>query len=96
MDWNPLQKAIIGSQQVPYIYEDRLSKSQVVEALMKMRDLGPDKRKEMGLAGQKHINENYDFDTMAKEWHNFILDVHKKCGSWETRKNYKNWELKEI
>ena len=32
----PESKAVIGSQAVPYIYEDRLSESQVVSALEKM------------------------------------------------------------
>ena len=39
--------AIIGSQEVPYIYEDRTNKEQFFSALNKMMGLGKKGRKEM-------------------------------------------------
>ena len=32
----PISKAVIGSQEIPWIYEDRLNKEQVVEAMVKI------------------------------------------------------------
>ena len=40
----PASKAIIGSQEVPYIYEDRVSQQDVVDALVKMYEMSNDER----------------------------------------------------
>ena len=92
----PSSKAIIGSQQVPYIYEDRLNSEDVVEALMTMYEMGKDKREELGQNGVNHILENYSFENFAKSWDEFITEIHEKNGSWETRKNYKKWEAIKV
>ena len=57
----PESKAVIGSQDVPYIYEDRLSEAQVVNALKKMMALGVEGRKSMGLKARDHVLKNYNF-----------------------------------
>jgi glycosyltransferase involved in cell wall biosynthesis len=92
----PSSKAIIGSQQVPYIYEDRLCEKQFVDSMMTMYELGNEKRREMGQAGAEHIVENYNFQKNSEKWIEFIENIHDECGSWENRKKYKNWELREI
>ena len=92
----PASKAIIGSQQVPYIYEDRLSQQQVVEALMRMYEYGDDKRTELGKNCREKILKDYSFENFKKSWEELMLEVHEKCGSWETRKNYKAWELIKV
>ena len=92
----PASKAIIGSQQVPYIYEDRISGDDVVEALMMMYELGKDGREELGQNAIKHVAENYSFESFAKSWDEFITEIHEKHGSWENRKNYKSWEMIKV
>ena len=92
----PTSKAIIGSQEVPFIYEDRLSGNQVSDALLMMYEYGPEKRAELGRAGAEHVEKNYNFTTFAKRWEEILLETHKKCGSWENRKNYKSWELRAV
>jgi len=92
----PTSKAIIGSQDVPFIYEDRLSGKQVADALMTMYKYGPEKRKELGKAGRKHVLENYNFEKFTEQWKKILTDTHEKHGSWDTRKNHKFWELREV
>ena len=58
----PTSKSIIGSQQVPYIYEDRISKEQVFSALDKMYALSKEDRHELGLNGSEHVKNNYNFE----------------------------------
>ena len=89
----PSSKAVIGSQEVPFIYEDRLCGADVSKAMMMMYDFGKEKRKELGAAGRQHVTENYNFEKFAKSWEQLMTKVHKDCGSWENRKNYKSWEL---
>lgn len=92
----PASKAIIGSQEVPFIYEDRIAKKDFLDALKRLFNLTPEERKELGAAGRKHVDKNYSFDTFNKSWVDLMLSVHERYGSWETRKNYEPWEMIEI
>jgi glycosyltransferase involved in cell wall biosynthesis len=91
----PTSKAVIGSQEVPYIYEDRISKEVFVDALLKIHNMTPEERKELGKKGKEHLNKNYNFEEFGKTWVNTMLKIHEERGSWENRKNYKGWRLKE-
>jgi glycosyltransferase involved in cell wall biosynthesis len=92
----PTSKAIIGSQQVPYIYEDRVSGDQVVSALNKMYTLGEEGRREMGLRGRAHIMNNYSFENYEKQWVKLMTEIYEKHGSWDTRKEYNGITFKEV
>lgn len=92
----PTSKAIIGSQQVPYIYEDRISKEQLHSALDKMYALSKEERYEMGTNGAKHVQQNYNFKDFGEKWVNLMSKVYEEHGSWETRKNYNGITFKEI
>lgn len=92
----PTSKAIIGSQSVPYIYEDRISKEQLFSALDKMYALSDEERHDLGMKGVKHIENNYSFEMFEKKWVNLMLKIHEECGSWETRKGYSTITFKEV
>ena len=92
----PASKAIIGSQDVPYIYEDRVSGDDVVTAMVAMHNLSREQRKALGKKGVEHVRKNFSFEQFGKEWDRILQEVHEKNGSWETRKNYKSWTLEEI
>jgi len=92
----PAAKALIGSQMVPYIYEDRVSEEQVVGALREVYNMSKEDRDKMGLLGSKHVQENYNFDKFNKSWIDLIDSIIENHGSWDTRKGYKAWEIKEI
>lgn len=92
----PSSRSVIGSQEVPYIYEDRLCKEQVVEALTKMYEYGPEKRAEIGTVGREHVLKNYNFKDFSESWDQLLTETHEKFGSWETRKGYKSWELRKV
>ena len=92
----PTSKAIIGSQEVPYIYEDRLNKDHVLSALSNMYDLGEEGRRIMGTKGRAHVLENYNFNNFEKQWVDLMLKLHEDEGSWKTRKNYNGITFKEV
>ena len=92
----PASKAVIGSQEVPFIYEDRISKNDFKAALHKIYNMSREERREIGLRGTEHITKNYNFKTFCDSWDKFFTGIHEKCGSWDTRKNYSNWRLMEI
>ena len=92
----PSSKAIIGSQQVPYIYEDRVSGDDVVSALLKLYEMSPEQREELGAKGRQHVLDNFGFSNYGKQWNDLIEDICERHGSWDTRKGYNRWELEEI
>ena len=92
----PSSKAIVGSQLVPYIYEDRISKKDFLAALHKIYNMNRDDRKNLGNLGREHVMNNYSLEKYCKSWDKFFTELHDENGSWDTRKNYKSWEIKAI
>ena len=100
-DWfgvalRPTSKAVIGSQEVPYIYEDRTSQEQFHSALSKIYNMTPEGRRTMGLKGREHVEKNYNFKDFGDKWVKLMLEIHEKQGSWDTRKNYNGIRFKEV
>ena len=92
----PASKAIIGSQEVPWIYEDRLNGNEVVDAMVKMYELGDEGRRAWGLKGQAYVEKTYNFDKYAETWDDLIMRLHEEHGSWETRTGYQPYEVREF
>ena len=92
----PCSKAVIGSQDIPYIYEDRISKEEFISALEKIYNMTKEEREELGKKGRQHVDNNYNFQNFVVRWRKLLEDVHKNHGSWKTRKGYKSWELREV
>ena len=92
----PCSKAIIGSLQVPYIYEDRISQEDFNKVMKKALALSGPKYKKMAEMGLQHVKDNYNFEDYEKNWTSLIDEVIEENGSWETRKNYERWNLMEV
>lgn len=92
----PASKAVIGSQQVPFIYEDRVAKEDFIAALSKMADMTHEERRSLGQKGHEHVQRNYNFEEYGEKWVKLIERVCQERGSWETRKGYTPWELEEL
>ena len=92
----PSSKSVIGSQTVPYIYEDRISKEDFIQALLTMYNMSPEEREKMGDMGIEHVQKNYNFENFEQQWVELMESIHEKYGSWENRKNHKNWYALEI
>ena len=93
---NPSSKAVIGSQSVPYIYEDRINGDEFVQKLVDFYNLEKEERLLMGSRGREHVLKNFSFDEFNKLWKNTLDYVYEKYGSWENRKHYKKWNFEEI
>tara|TARA_Y100001938_G_C8093018_1_gene436276 strand:- start:1773 stop:3041 length:1269 start_codon:yes stop_codon:yes gene_type:complete len=99
-DWfgigiEPCSKALIGSQEVPWIYEDRISKDDFVDAMVKMYEMPKEERLEMGRKGRRHVLTNYSMDNYINTWDKVLTDINSKHGSWEDRE-VKLWSLSKI
>jgi glycosyltransferase involved in cell wall biosynthesis len=92
----PASKAVIGSQEVPFIYEDRICKEDFLNAMTKMYEMHKKERRELGKKGRQHVMKNYNFKNFEKQWIELIDQIHEKYGSWDTRKHYVPWTFKEV
>lgn len=92
----PCAKSVIGSQSVPYIHEDRISKEDFLDALETMFFMDDDERETMGMRGREHILNNYGFEKFKEKWVDLMTKTYEENGSWEDRKNYLGWGVKEI
>ena len=92
----PASKAVIGSQDVPWIYEDRLDEDDVIDALYKLYSMSKEDREELGKKGRKHVMDNYSLAKYSGNWYQTLAEVTEKFGSWETRKNYKSYTVEEL
>jgi glycosyltransferase involved in cell wall biosynthesis len=92
----PASKALIGSQQVPYIYEDRISEKDFIDALTKMYEMSKEDREALGVAGREHVLKNYSFEKYQSSWVKVMDDAYEKHGSWQDRKSYSPWKLTKV
>ena len=92
----PASQSVIGSLQVPYIYEDRIAKEDFISSLKKAIGASTKNYKKMSDNGIKHVKENYNFENYEKSWVKTMDEIIEREGSWETRKNHKRWHLMEV
>ena len=86
----PRAKSVIGSQQVPYIYEDRVDKAQFHSALSKIYKMGKKERRHLGTLGREHVEENYNFVELQQKWVEVIENIMEQKG------NYNGIRFKEV
>ena len=89
----PASKALVGSQDVPYIFEDRINGDDLVAALKELYEMPKEKRRELGKAGREHVLKNYNFEDFNKSWVDLMTKVYEERGSYENRKQYDSWEF---
>ena len=99
-DWfgigiEPTSKAIIGSQEVPWIYEDRIDGKDLVDAMVKMYEMSEEERAELGRKGRKHVMDNYSMNKYISSWENLLENTYKKHGSWDSM-DRKNWSIQKL
>lgn len=91
----PASKAVIGSQNVPYIYEDRISKEDFLSALRKMYNISEEEREELGRKAREHVEKNFNPEVLLDKWDKLFTELNNTVGSWETRV-HQQWTLTEI
>ena len=98
-DWfgiglEPSSKAIIGSQDVPYIYEDRLSKEDFLEAMLKMYNMTAEERSALGAAGREWTQDRFNFEKYVTTWDELFTRIVEEKGSWDDRAGYTGYEVR--
>jgi len=84
-------KTLVGSQSVPYIYEDYASVESIANAIYEMYELGPEERARLGQKARKYVLEEFSYDNMIDAWHNSLVHLYE---TW--RDTHQNWQHIEV
>ena len=79
-----------GSVPTPYIFDDRVSHDDVVNAIFKNYMLGRDKRKENGLKGRNWALNNFSSKIMCEK---FIEGIENTLKNFEPKKRYELYKI---
>jgi len=80
-------QSLVGSQTVPYIYEDYVSSQTVAQAILRMFELGTSGRKEVGNKARDYALSEFSYQKTIDLWHETMADT---VTSW--RSTHKFWE----
>ena len=80
-------RTCVGSQIVPYIYEDYTSNATTAAAIEKLYRLTPDERRLLGEKAYNYVKSEFDYQKTIDMWHETL---NKTIGSW--KENYKSWK----
>ena len=84
-------KTLVGSQTVPYIYEDYVSVESTAEALWKMYTLPPEERAALREKVYNYARSEFSLNATVQSWHETMLDT---VQNWRERRS--RWSLEVI
>jgi glycosyltransferase involved in cell wall biosynthesis len=86
----PSSNTINGSPLTPYIFEDKVNHDDVVEAIMKMYQIGRDGRKKRGVVGREWAIKNLSSDVMCKK---MIDGIDKSINNFKKRDKFNLYKI---
>jgi len=76
-------QTLVGSQTVPYIYEDYTSVQTMSEKIYQMWKLGPEGRQKLGQKAYDYAMHEFLYENTVDAWHNTMLDTIK---TWKEKR----------
>ncbi len=92
----PSSKSVIGSQDIPFIYEDRMNEDDFIGALLKMYEFTREQRRDIGLDAREFVLKTFGFENYWKTWDGKLKEIYEKNGPWGTRNKKDRWKLLEV
>lgn len=89
---DPEVRTMVGNHMVPYIYEDFVSHKTVTNAFMKMYEMGPEAREELGKKAMERAKKEYNLKDVVSDWDRTLTDTIEK---WNAKIDTK-WKVSEI
>jgi|TARA_R110000824_G_scaffold62352_2_gene165139 glycosyltransferase involved in cell wall biosynthesis len=84
-------KTLVGSQSVPYIYEDYVHNHNFAGAMMKIFEMSNTERKTLSRKVKAYANEEFSMQKTIDLWHESMIKTIENF-----TKNRKNWNIEEI
>jgi glycosyltransferase involved in cell wall biosynthesis len=84
-------QTLVGSQMVPYIYEDYVTIETAAEGLYNLFKKTPDEKNDLRKKVRDYALSEFSYQKTVDDWHQTMKDT---IENW--RSTYKRWETKEI
>jgi glycosyltransferase involved in cell wall biosynthesis len=84
-------KSLVGSQTVPYIYEDYVSNQNVSKAIFKLYKMSPKEKLRLSKQVLRYAKETFGHQKTVDLWHDTMIDTLNKF-----KNNNKKWNLIEV
>jgi glycosyltransferase involved in cell wall biosynthesis len=84
-------RTMVGSQQVPYIYEDYVSCETVATKIMQMYELSPEQRLALRAKVKDYAETQFSYQKTIDDWDKTLSDL---VENWKT--DFKSWTIKTI
>ena len=68
-------QSLVGSQNVPFIYEDYVSCETIADSLMEMYEMGPEKRKALGQKARDYVMSEFSLGKTIDMWDKTLTDL---------------------
>ena len=81
-------QTLVGSQNVPYIYEDYATIDSITEAMWKIYQLSPDERVQLSNKVREYAFSEFGFQDTVDKWHETLLET---IENWQKR--YKRYTI---
>ena len=82
-------KSLVGSQQVPYIFEDYVNNETVANSFLKLYEMTDEERKLLGEKARDYALSEFSTKSTIDKWHDSLTDV---CNNWKNK--YERWSCK--
>jgi glycosyltransferase involved in cell wall biosynthesis len=84
-------QTMVGSQMVPYIFEDYADTKKIAAAILKLVEMPAETRNALGEKAMKYVESEFNIENTIDLWHNTLLDT---IENW--RKRYTRLTLDEV
>jgi glycosyltransferase involved in cell wall biosynthesis len=90
---DPDVRTLVGSQLVPFIYEDHVNNAKAANAIFKLFEMDDEERYMLGLEAREHAIKNFNLDSLIKTWDNKLEET---ILSYKENKNKKRFTCTTI
>jgi glycosyltransferase involved in cell wall biosynthesis len=82
---DPDVRTLVGSQMVPYIYEDHVSDKSICNALWKLYSLGDDEYDNLSIKVESYAHSEFDINDTINVWHKTLS---KTISNWKKQYDF--------
>ena len=80
-------RTLVGSQNVPYIYEDYASNDKAAEAILKIYNMTPEEKEGLSKKCEEYVKSEFSYQKTIDDWDKTLL---KTINDWEKGKSKTN------
>ena len=84
-------QSMVGSQSVPYIFEDYCSAETIANAIMKLYEMSPEERDILGKKARDYVMSEFSLQNTVDAWDKTLTDL---TDNWTA--SHSNWKITEL